>query len=211
MQGSPLGTVIVIHGLWMSGLEMIWLEKNLRRIGYRVVLFRYPTVRVELTDSAEALYRFWQKIPGPVYMLAHSLGGLLALHMLQRHKEAGNSRMVALGTPFSGSHSARKISRFPWIGRRILGGSLNCGLLHGGPQKVPDGCTVGVIAGNYSVGISRVLFALEAPCDGTVSVLETRLSGAEHIQLAHTHMGLIFSRKVVELADKFFREGTFHE
>jgi pimeloyl-ACP methyl ester carboxylesterase len=206
---TGLGTVIIIHGLWMSGLEMRWMMKSLRDLGYRVVLFRYHSVRVELTDSAEVLYHFWQKIPGPVYLFCHSLGGLLALHMLQRYAETRSSRMVAVGTPFSGSRSAQKIARIPWIGRRILGGSIDHGLLHGGPYKVLDGCEIGVIAGNFPLGLSQLLFAIVRPSDGTVSVVETYLPGSEHIQVSHSHMGLIFSSRVAELADHFFQMGKF--
>ncbi|MBF0454634.1 MAG: alpha/beta hydrolase [Magnetococcales bacterium] len=211
MSNQPLGTVILIHGLWMRGLEFFWMRRHLQALGYQVAVFRYATVRVALTQSTESLYHLWRHIPPPVYLLGHSLGGLLALHLLHRYEETRGSRLVAVGTPFLGSHSARILSRLPWVGRRVLGGSLDNGLLYGGPNRVPDGCQVGVVAGTLSVGFSRALFALESPNDGTVAVAETQLPGAQVVQLPHTHMGLVVSRRVVELACDFFKEGLFHE
>lgn len=211
MENQFLGTVVMIHGLWMRGWELAWLGGRFRRLGYQVVYFRYPTVRKKLTITSDDLYKFCQQVTPPVYLLSHSLGGLLALNMLLRHPNAVCRRMVAIATPFQGSHVARKIAKIPGIGRRILGGSLDHGLLHGAGNILPAGCEIGVIAGNLSRGLSNTFLGLPSPNDGTVAVAETRLGGVEHMQLPHIHMGLLFSSQVCEKADKFFKKGRFDE
>ncbi len=129
--------------------------------------------------------------------------------MLERYGAAEGCRFVAVGTPFRGSHAARTIAGLPWGGRLALGESIDYGLLYGGPGRAPDHCRTGVIAGNLSIGISRFLFSLQSPSDGTVAVAETRLEGAEHTQVSKNHISLLFSSKVVRLADNFFRKGSF--
>ncbi len=210
-------TILLIHGLWMTGVEMGLLGRRLRHQGYRIDRFRYPTVRRTIDENSDALWHHLQKRFGPdmtavpegsVHLLCHSLGGVVALTMLNRYHQARIGRMVALGSPFQGSLTAKSLVRWS-AGRLFLGQAMHRALGGGGPVRVPPGREIGIIAGNRSLGISDWLWPLPRPNDGTVAVAETRLAGAVHTTLPLVHMGLVTSRRVPPLVDLFLRTGNF--
>ena len=143
-----------------------------------------------------------------VHLVGHSLGGLVALTFLVHQGGDGLGRMVALGTPFQGSISARRMARSR-MGRFFLGKSLEGGLAGGMPREVQQGGQVGVIAGTLALGGGRMLGPLPQPNDGTVAVAETRLHGAAHRLLPVTHSGMLFSRAVPVLIRRFLETGRF--
>lgn len=196
---------------------MVPLSRRLHRLGHRPLFYRYPTVRRGVEENADGLWRFLCGRFGPgmvdapeggVHLVGHSLGGLVALTGMVRHPEARLGRMVALGTPFLGSGTALGLARWR-PGRLLLGDSLRQALAGGGPARVPPGREIGIIAGSRSLGVSAGLWSLPRPNDGTVAVAETRLPGAAHLTRTHSHMGLVFSRSVPPLIDRFLRTGRF--
>ncbi|HLF09818.1 MAG TPA: alpha/beta hydrolase, partial [Gammaproteobacteria bacterium] len=72
---------------------------------------------------------------------------------------------------------------------------------------------VGIIAGNHSFGVGRLVRGLPLPNDGTVSVEETRLPGAaDHIVLRASHFSLLWSAEVHRQILCFLERGRFcHE
>jgi pimeloyl-ACP methyl ester carboxylesterase len=209
MDNSTTKTVIMVHGLWMTGYELSWMARFFKKRGFRVIFFRYPTVKKNLTENIDNFAKLLKETQKPYHLFCHSLGGLLALHTLHIHQEINNIRMVAVGTPFLGSHTARKIAKIPWLGPKILGGSMDQALLNGGPKSIPENIEMGIIAGNHSMGISRLLFSPPLPNDGTVAVAETKIATAHHMEVNNNHMGLVFSREVAELSHNFFINGRF--
>ena len=61
------------------------------------------------------------------------------------------------------------------------------------------------------MGLGRVIApGLSKPNDGTVTVEETRVTGArEHLVLPVGHTGLLMSRRVVKHMVQFFDSGSF--
>ena len=76
---------------------------------------------------------------------------------------------------------------------------------------MPDGVELGVIAGDATIGLGRVVApGLARPHDGTVSVEETRVTGArEHLVLPVGHTAMLMSPLVVRRMLHFFEEGSF--
>jgi hypothetical protein len=69
---------------------------------------------------------------------------------------------------------------------------------------------VGVIAGTRALGFGRVITAFDGDSDGTVTVAETRLSGAaDHLLLPVTHTSMVFSPEVARQAATFLKQGRF--
>ncbi|MBF0126394.1 MAG: alpha/beta hydrolase [Magnetococcales bacterium] len=201
----------------MNGAEFTLLDARLRRSGYRTVLFEYPTVRRGLEENAAALWMFLEArfgsglgaVPqGSVHLVCHSLGGLVALRMLECHPEAPIGRMVALGAPFQGSISARRLARWP-VGARLLGESLNRALDGQRCFETPPGRRIGVLAGTLALGWSHLIWGLEEPNDGVITVAETRLPGAWHFTLPVMHVGLVFSRRAGLLVRRFLALGAW--
>ncbi|MBF0181656.1 MAG: alpha/beta fold hydrolase [Magnetococcales bacterium] len=207
--------VVLVHGLWMNGTEFKWMDHRLCHWGYRTWMFQYPTVRRGLEENAAALWAFLQGQfgpglngipPGTLHLVCHSLGGLVALRMLETHPEAPFGRMVALGCPFQGSISAQRLARWP-LGARLLGGSMARALDGTRPARLPEGRQAGVIAGTLPVGWSHMLWNLEKPNDGVVTVAESHLPGAAHATLPVMHVGLVFSRRAALMARRFLLLG----
>ena len=74
---SNLEPVVVVHGLWMPGMETLLLQRRLHDAGFSPRLFRYRSVSDNLDANAAALARFVDRTPGgPVHVVGHSLGGV---------------------------------------------------------------------------------------------------------------------------------------
>jgi len=214
METQRLEIVVVIHGLWMTGLETGLLRHRLtNEYGYDTELFTYSSIDAGLEENAERLSAFLATVEARVvHLVGHSLGGLLSLFTLDRHPIEAPGRVVCLGSPFRGSLAARGLARWDW-GEAMLGRTARDGLLNGALEDYRGKRDVGVIAGTLGMGLGRLLADLPEPNDGTVAVEETRLPGAtDHIELPVSHTGLILSPSVAEQVAYFLRNGRFrHE
>ena len=205
--------VIYVHGLWQRGAESAWLR---RRLGEHLQVdtrtFSYPSVGANVTDNARALAGFLADLPvDSLHLVGHSLGGLIILKLFEQGLAAplAPGRVVLLGPPLRGSRTARNLARLPF-GKRILGrGIAEEALLV--RDRLWDGSRdLGVIAGDFGVGLGRLVGKLEGPSDGTVLVEETRLGGAtDHAVLRVSHTGMLFSATVAKQAANFLRTGRF--
>lgn len=206
---STRETVVLVHGIWMVGVEMKLLYRRMRLAGYNVRQFRYPSVCGRLEDNIEALHRFVDQTPGEtVHLVCHSLGGLLMHQFLQQYPQSRPGRVIALGSPFNGSWTAQRVSRLG-LDRWIIGETLPSLLARGkiGWNFERD---CGVIAGTYPLGVGNLFGGIPSPNDGTVTVEETKLEGVtQHLCAPVNHFGLLVSRPVFGHMNRFLREGKF--
>jgi pimeloyl-ACP methyl ester carboxylesterase len=208
-QGRVRERVVLVHGIWMTGLEMRWLGRRLAACGFSSSHFHYPSTRRTPEENARKLGHYLQGLElDRLHLVGHSLGGVVLLHLFEQVTDLPPGRVVLMGSPVLGSGVARHMSRVSWL-QPVLGRSIERGLLGGAPAW--DGSRdLGVIAGNFSVGIGRLLGGLAQPSDGTVAVSETRLPGADSVRVLETsHTGMIFSRPVAEEVCHFLRHGRF--
>jgi pimeloyl-ACP methyl ester carboxylesterase len=202
--------IVLLHGLWMNGLCLQPLAKRLRAQGYQTFCFNYRSRQDNSTDIVSQLhYRIADLKVGTIHFVAHSLGGLLVQHLLARYPEQRPGRVVALGTPFAGSHIAQQFYLYG-VGRYLLGRSIEENLLlkKTPPWQFPQ--ELGVIAGSRNFGMGHLLAHLPSPHDGTVSVRETTLPGmTDHCVIPNSHSGLVFSPLAAHLTGTFLRYGQF--
>ncbi len=203
------GTVVLVHGLWMSGAEMFLLRKRLRRCGYRVYQFRYRTVAHNIAENARRLQTFLNRVPGHrVHFVAHSLGGLVVRQLFHDFPRQRPGRIVTLGTPHNGSGTARQLAKSSRWWRRALGAAFSP--LSGHVPAWKGERELGSIAGTRNIGIAWFLKGLPSPNDGTVAVRETRLSKmSDYVELETTHSGLLFSRETAQHICEFLKTGHF--
>lgn len=199
--------VILLHGLMMRSPALWLMARRLRRRGFQPFLFDYPTLwrspGVAMERLALRLYPFEQE---KVHVVAHSLGGLVALETMNRYQKLPPGRVVCLGTPLTGSSAARGLAK---QGLGFLNGK-SAALLRGGLPQLPANRQVGAIAGSHSMGLGRHFGAFDGVNDGTVAVWETKLPGlADHLVLPVSHSGMVFSPLVAELAANFLEVGVF--
>lgn len=192
--------VILVHGLWMRAPALIYWARGLAKAGFDPVFFSYRS----LTQSPEAAIRRLRNMAlqdPDCHVLAHSLGGLIAVKALSGcHGHRG--RIVCVGSPLAGSQVVRRYAR-TFLGR--LTGS-NTELLSSGLQAVPDGLSVSVIAGIEPLGLGRMLHRFQERNDGSVALSETEIPGlSRHVSVTSSHSGQLFSKKVLDQAIALLR------
>lgn len=197
--------VVLLHGLWLPGASMRWHAARLAEAGFAPEVFGYPTIG---GGPAAALPRLIETLArADTHVLAHSLGGLVALTALQQEPGLPVRRMVCLGSPLCGSAAATGLA-----GRRVTAATLgrSAELLQRGCGGWDGATQIGMIAGNTPLGLGRYFGHVHGPSDGTVAVAETRLPGlADHVVIPASHTGLLFSARAAHQAAGFLRTGRF--
>jgi pimeloyl-ACP methyl ester carboxylesterase len=205
----PQANVLFVHGLWMNGLETWWLRHRVAAQGYATHAFSYPTLHATPEQVVEQLSLAIGRLPPPVHLVGHSLGGLMLLRLFELEPRQPPGRVVLLGAPVAGSVAARSVAGWT-IGPTLLGPLALGEIIGRGPRSWTQPRELGVIAGSVSAGLGRVVSQLPEPNDGTVAVEETRLPGmAGHVVLPVTHTGMLASAAVAEHIGRFLESGRF--
>lgn len=202
--------LIIIHGLWVPGLIMGLLARRIARDGFAARTYAYPTMRLTLSENAERFARYCTSLAAPrVHIVAHSMGGLVALKMLEMNPQLRCGRLVLIGTPYTGSFAAQRLARFPG-GNALLGRSIAEWL--SSPRPMPAAIAeIGIIAGTRGHGLGRLIAPdLPQPHDGVVALAETVIPGVtRRIELKVGHTEMLISREVARQCCAFLRSGQF--
>jgi pimeloyl-ACP methyl ester carboxylesterase len=201
--------VVLVHGIWMPGLELWLLQRRLQNQGWPCVRFSYRSVMGTREANLRHLRQFVAAQPAQtIHFVAHSLGGLLLRWLFHTAPPANAGRLVTLGTPHLGSAAARQLQQRGWTW--MLGNSLELGLLGDAPPW-PAQYPLGSLAATRPIGVGPLLgLHLERPHDGVVQLEETKLPGAsDWLSLRHSHTGLLFSAEVARQTAHFLRQGRF--
>ncbi len=202
--------VVLIHGIWMVGLEMAVLKHRLKACGYPCHQFHYHSLFHTPRRSAIHLDAFLKTIDADIiHIVAHSLGGIVVLHLFEFHPTQKPGRVLMLATPINGSAIAKHYYKSPST-RPLLGKSITRGLLGDAPPW-KRGRELGMIAGTRGIGMGAIIFGgLERPNDGTVSISETQSPMINvHLRVPYSHIGMMMSSAVASAICNFLREGDF--
>lgn len=185
--------VVVLHGLYMSGLVMQPLCRRLEKQGYEILNLSYNTLSPDLECICQRIDDFIDA--SPTAFVCHSMGGLIARRYLESQRPASQwvDRVITLGTPHKGSHLAREIhgSRLKAMLKNSIEYLLNDN------QHWPFDARLYSIAGDLPVGLMPLL-RRGSDSDGTVLLDETRITGmTEHRVFPLSHTSLIYSRRVL--------------
>lgn len=203
------GSVLVVHGLWMNGVETHWLRRRLEAHGFAPQPFSYRSLHADLPEVVAELEAQVRALPAPVHLVGHSLGGVMVLALFERVADLPEGRVVLLGSPVNGSRAATAVARWP-IGPAVLGRLALQELVGSARRAWRQPRDLGVIAGSTSAGMGRFVTDLPEPNDGTVAVEETRIDGVkEHLVLPVTHTGMLFSGEVADRTARFLSAGGF--
>ncbi len=200
-----MSRIILLHGLWMPGIAMQWFATRLAADGFAPEIFSYHSVADGPDTAVPRLVELLQAEGADI--VAHSLGGLIALQALCEVPDLPVRRVVCLGSPLTGSGAATGMLR--WAPAAAMLGR-SAALLQHGIECWEGRAQVGVIAGRVPHGLGALFAGFDGEHDGTVSIAETRLPGlADHVVVDASHSGLLFSAEAVEQAVAFLRAGHF--
>jgi pimeloyl-ACP methyl ester carboxylesterase len=202
--------VLLVHGLWLNGSIMKLMQHRIAQHGYAVSCYSYPTLRLGLEENAERLTGYCEKLGAEkLHLVGHSMGGLVILNALRRRALPCLGRVVAVGTPYGGCFTARRLQRIPG-GRWILGKCIPQWLSARHPGTL-ERYEIGVIAGCGGIGGGRIIAPdLPRPNDGVVCVSETAVPGMrDQIVLDVSHTSMLFSQEVARQVCAFLERGKF--
>ena len=193
----------------MNGLESFLLRDRLKGAGFAPSVFRYPSMHASLAQVTAALAQHLRAFSSTVHVVAHSLGGLVALETLQGGGDLPPGRVVLLGSPVQGSRAASAVANWS-LGPQLLGSLAAAELACAHDRRWSSPREIGLIAGSRSAGLGRMFADLPEPNDGSVCVDETRLPGASaHLILDVSHTGMLLSRPVADATGRFLATGSF--
>ena len=203
-------TVVLVNGLWLGDAALWLLARHLRRAGFRVYSFSYPSVRQDLRANAARLHDFLTRVSGDtVHLVGYSLGGVIVRSLFHWHPQQRPGRIVLLGSPQTGNRPAQSMLRSR-LGSKLMGRSVSQ-LVAGVPQQWGwPARETGIIAGNRSLGLGRLVAPLATPNDGTVAVEETGVPGPYiRLVLPVAHFAMLWTPQVARQVVEFLREGRF--
>ena len=208
--------VLCVHGFMAPHSIMSVLARRLRGEGHPAEVHAYRSTRASMAEHARGLAERLRSMGGDgggLWVVGHSLGGLLARLALARHPDLRVEGMVLIASPMRGCLSARRMAGWS-AARRWLGPSL--AEMASFPTGFKDassplGVPVGLIAGGTgtSTGFSA---GLPGDNDGRVRVAETLLDEARFRAVVRVRHNLLpFSRRVAALVLRFIKEQSFEQ
>lgn len=204
-------SVILLHGLGRSSGSMAGMALALRRAGFQVVNYDYPSTSGSVAELAARVLpeAFGKCAPGRVHLVTHSLGGILLRHWMQGRDEPRLGRVVMLGPPNGGSEIVDNLKDLPPFG--WINGPAGQELGTDGVAAAlgPVNFELGVIAGTLSLNPAYGAM-IEGENDGKVSVKSTEVAGmAAHLVLPVSHTWMMWHPVVIAESLAFLRGGLF--
>lgn len=185
--------ILLVHGLWMLGPVLTYWARQLRTKGFRPEYFSYRSL-LQTPETAMARLRKAVLYEPECHIVAHSLGGIIAIHAMADCPEF-KGRIVCVGSPLAGSSVVRQHLNTPL--RFAAGRSAK--LLSNCVQQVPAGLHVSAIAGTNPKGLGQLVHRFKEPNDGSVALSETQIPGLQrHVTVHSSHSGQLFSQAVIE-------------
>jgi len=208
--------VLLLHGIGGHGAMMRPCEMALQAAGYRVLNLSYPSRRHSMQQIAEGLAPqladFARGLDGPLHIVTHSMGGLIARILINRHRPANLGRVVMLAPPNAGSELADLWSGHWWF-RQLLGPAGGQLATRRDKELIEAlGTTdfeLGIIAARGSASLAGSLL-LPSPNDGRVAVWATRDPLAvDHIIVPAAHSTILVSPRAIGQVLHYLRDGRF--
>ncbi len=190
--------VVIIHGFSASRLVMWPLARRLRREGFRVAQWSYPSLMGSVPSHGQKLREYLSsdlRDELQVHIVAHSMGCIVLRAALADIALNNLGRIVMLAPPNRGSPTAGVASRL--LGWLIPSArDLSCdrtSYVH----RLSDweGPEIGIIAAKYDI---------------LIPVSNTILEGqSAHVVVCGTHNSILFSHQVGTKVVEFLCSGSF--
>lgn len=200
--------VVLIHGIG-STRWLLWpLARRLRRAGFATQLWSYFSLRGSNRQIGGRLAAEVRRLAASgdysrVHIAAHSMGGIAtrcALEELKRSEDLPPhllGRIVMVGTPNRGSHTATRLTR--------LGGLLSPTLYE--LRDTPDSFVNNLPAPPSDVEIG----VIATRRDRVVALDATHLDGQrDHCEVEGMHTAALWTPECARQVEHFLRNGAFY-
>lgn len=211
----PLGTVVLVHGLFCRNGVLEWMARNLSNAGYDAYTYEYRSSKQGITELAQDLIAnlpcLTKRLPkgSKVHFLTHSMGGLILRKALELDTDGSLSawidRIVLLAPPNQGSimadiATAVGLDQFnKSIGDLRFLEEADSEVKHIGVPAHYKG-KIGIIAGIFDGKvIPQDSIAIPDMHEGTDYEIKHVIA---------THPGLLYSDKALEYVLEFYKTGT---
>jgi len=212
LNNARKGRVLLLHAIARSPVSLLKLERALQAAGFETLNQAYPSRRLTLEQSAAEVRlrarHFIDRSDGPLHIVTHSMGGLVARALITNDRPAALGRVVMLGPPNQGSEIAdllvgNKVYKFPY---GPAGGQLTTYQVMR-PSNIDF--PLGVIAGDRAIDLLSWLI-IPGPNDGKVSVARTKIDGmSDHVTVHATHTFMARNVEVQRQTIQFLQHGGF--
>lgn len=195
-------SVVLIHGLGGNRTDMWPISWRLRRCGFSVHNWSYRSVGNRIETHASRLSMFLTDLERqsnrPVHLVTHSMGGIIARTMFDKHSFSNIGRVIMLAPPNQGSHAARKLT--PFIG--WLTPSLN--QLSDAPDSFVNQLPNTLKQRNIEFAI------VESTKDRVITQGGVHLDGyQDYARVAGHHGFLTWYSETIRLVENFLVHGAF--
>lgn len=208
--------VVILHGIGMTPLRMAFVAACLKRAGYRILNLKYPSLRQDIEGCADfvagKIAALTPPPQGKIHIVSHSMGCLVALHLMTRTAAPDIARAVFIAPPYRGSEVADFLQRFS-VYKYLFGpagAQLTTAYRGNITYALPTGTEIGVIAGTRAWEYPLFLSVMKKTGlhDGLVSVESTRIPGIkDFITIRMSHSFLL--EKSVSQTLHFLTQGRF--
>jgi triacylglycerol lipase len=206
--------VVLVHGIMNKPFVMNRIAAGLRKQGYEVHNWGYPSTGGLIEDHAARLGRFLDGLGDKkkIHFVGFSQGAIIIRYTLTHHPLPNSGRFVMVAPPNHGCELAEAFYRYGWF--RGLYGDKSIKQLFVRQNEFLATCGIpsiefGIIAGGKGDG-KGYLESIPGDDDGTISVASAHLEGArDFILLPHQHTPLVFASDTVSQVEKFLKEGKF--
>ncbi len=209
---------LLLHGLGRTGRSMEGLASRLRAAGFATWAPTYCSRRDAMPEIVDQLLpglaTFSQTFDGPMHVVTHSLGGLVARALLTRARPDPLGRVVMLAPPNAGSEWADLLFRLRM--NRVALGPIASQLRtkrseHDETALGTVDYELGIIAGDRALDPIFPKLFLPRPNDGKVSVSATHLAGvSHHIVLPVSHTFMVNDRRLADHVLAYLKTGRFN-
>jgi len=203
-----LGLIVLIHGLARTQASMRLMSMRLRQAGFRTAFARYNSRRMRVDEAVSTVARQVERMDrsGPLHLVGHSLGGVVALRVKNDRPDLDVHRVVQLGSPNLGSGAARTLSEVR-LAREFFGPVLSELSDDPGIEDNPDPDVLAVAGTSMPRWLSQQ-YGIRGSNDGLVSVRSAwGWAAGKRLQVESIHGWLPLSSEVAQDVVTFLRTG----
>lgn len=205
--------VFLLHGLMRNNQDMMLLQKEFVKRGYKTCNWSYASNRFSIKELGKQLKELIDKTPmTTIHFVGHSMGGIVIRSYMDQFKPTNVGRVVMIGTPNSGASIASLFSDYELFKKSFgpaaieLASDSQKGLAQ--PADFPN-TEFAVIAGGTGTkyGMNPLI---KGDNDGLVATEEAKLKGAKCFTIVPLHHMIIHLEKsTIQKTANFIEFGSF--